>query len=130
MLSVPPGFFLFWVRFWVKGSAVESGLTEKVHPLVQDLCAPGLDDPQDIPKNTVRYLGIVVAQQTLPGFRDPDLCGIGRRRTLCDMDVNRLQRDIVICPEVPPVGPDFKDLRHVQSLPAGKIRGLDVRWTR
>ena len=100
MASAPPGFFLFWVRIWIKGSAVESDLTKKVHSLVQDLCAPGLDDPQDIPKNAVRYLEIVVAQQTLPGFRDPDLRGIGRRRTLCGMDANRLQRVIFICPEV------------------------------
>ena len=101
MLSAPPEFFLFWVGFWVKGSAVKPGLAEKGHPFVQDLCAPGLDDPQDIPKNAVRYLGIIVTQQTLPGFRDPNLRGVGRRCTLCYMDVNRLQRVIFICPEVP-----------------------------
>ena len=124
------GIFLFWVRFWVKGSAVKPGLAEKGQPLVQNLCAPGLDDPQDIPKNAIRYLGIVVAQQTFPGFCDSDPRGAGRRCTLCYMDMNRLQRVIFICPEVHPIGPDLKKLRHVQSLSAGKIRGLDVRWTR
>ena len=98
------------------GSAEKAGLAKESGPLFDYFTAPGLDDPQDIPKNAIRYLGIVVAQQTLPGFRDPDLRGIGRRRTLCDMDVNRLQRVIFICPEVHPLGPNLKNLRHARSL--------------
>lgn len=119
--------------FPVLGRILGQGLSSKTEPhrkrhlFIQNLYTPGLNDPQDIPKNTVRYLEIIVIQQTLPDFRDPNLCGVSRRRTLCYMDVNRPQGTIFICPEVRPVGSNLKDLRHVQSLPTGKIQRSDGR---
>ena len=86
MLSVPPGFFLFWVR----DSAVEPSLSEECNPLAQNFRTPCFNDSQDIPHYMLRDLGVVVTKQAFPRLCDPHLCCIGRRRSLRHMDVNRL----------------------------------------
>ena len=110
------------------GSAVKSGLAEEGNPLLQDLGAPCLNDPQDISQNALRNLGIVVAQQTLPGPCNPYFCGVGRRSPLRYMNMYRFQGVVLICPEIYPIWADLKNLRHVQSLPAGQIPGLGGQW--
>ena len=108
-----------------QASTEKSCFSKERRPLLYDLAAPGLDDPQDIPQDTIWNLRVVVAQQTFPRLCDPHLCRVGRRCALCHMDMDRLQRVALIGPEVYPIRADFKNLRHVQSLPAAQIPGSD-----
>ena len=116
--------FPVWVTVWVSSSSWPHQRRQSTSPPPQ-----GFDDAHDVSQNTLRDLGGVVAEQALSCLGDPDLCPVCRGSSLCHMDVYRLQRHIFVGPKIHPIWSDLKDLRHVQSPPAGKTRGSDGQST-
>ena len=109
-----------------QASTEKSCFSKERRPLLHDLAAPGLDDPQDIPQDTIWNLRVVVAQQPFPRLCHPHLCRVGRRCALCHMDMDRLQRVALIGPEVYPIRADFKKLEACSKPPC--CANSRIRW--
>ena len=88
---------------WDKISAEVVRFAKKARPFCDHLGTPRLNDGHDVPQDAGRYLGIVVAQIALSGSCYPYLGGVCAGCALCHMNMDRLQRLVLIGPEIDPV---------------------------
>ena len=97
-------------------SAVEVNFAEEILPLHDNFRCTRFDDRHDIAEYARRNFRVIIAEQASSRLGDPDFCRVSSGTSFGNMDMNRLQRVILVRPEINPVRTDLKNLRHRQIL--------------
>ena len=95
--------------------AIIGYVAKVLNPFGDDFVASRFNDTYNVSQYMLWHMGIIIAYQAIAGLCNPYLRCVFRWFPFRNMHVDRLERFVLVCPEIDPVRSDLKDLRHFQT---------------